>query len=61
MADDDLAEQECLNVLRGGVVDPGELERGTWRYRVRTKEATVVVAFNSDMELAMVTVWSNAR
>lgn len=59
MADDNLIQQDCLDVLRGGVVDPGELERGAWRYRVRTKNVTVVVAFNSEAELAVVTVWRN--
>lgn len=36
MAKDGLDDQDALNVLRAGVVEPGEMENGTWRYRVRT-------------------------
>lgn len=36
MAKDDLSTVDCVNVLRGGVVEPGELEKGSWRYRIRT-------------------------
>jgi hypothetical protein len=44
-------------VLCGGVVQPPELERGTWRYRVLTNRICVVVAFRSDDELVVVTAW----
>ena len=42
---DDLTMVDCANVLRAGVVEEPEFERGTWRYRVRTQRIFVVVAF----------------
>ncbi len=42
----------------GGVVEPGEMISGTWRYRIRTQTGThVVVAFRSESEAVVVTVW----
>jgi len=61
MLADDLTTVDCENVLRGGVVRPGELERGTWRYRVETSRITVVVAFRSEHELVIVTAWRMER
>jgi hypothetical protein len=52
---------DAVNVLRGGVVEPAEEERGTWRYRVRTANMTVVVAFRSKLDLVVVTAWRNKR
>jgi hypothetical protein len=40
-----------------GVVEPGEFERGTWRYRVRAGHVVVVVAFHSSTRLRVVTAW----
>jgi hypothetical protein len=57
MADDDLTTVDCVNVLRGGVVDPPEFERGSWRYRVRTARVCVVVVFRSEFNLVVVTAW----
>lgn len=57
MAKDDLTTVDCVNVLRGGVVEPGELERGSWRYRVSTGRICVVIAFRSEEELVVVTAW----
>jgi hypothetical protein len=48
---------DVVNVLRGGVVRPGELDRGTWRYQVQTGRLTVVVALRSKDELSVVTAW----
>ena len=45
----------------GGVVEPGELVSGTWRYRVRARNIWVVVAFRSESRLAIVTAWRTAR
>jgi hypothetical protein len=36
MAKDKLTEIDVVNTLRAGVASPGELERGTYRYRVST-------------------------
>jgi hypothetical protein len=57
MAKDNLTMVDVTNVLRGGVVDPGELEKGSWRYRVRTGRIAVIVAFRSETELRVVTAW----
>lgn len=57
MLADDLTTVDCANALRGGIVRPGELERGTWRYRVETNRIAVVIAFRSERELVVVTAW----
>jgi hypothetical protein len=57
MAKDNLTMVDATNVLRGGVVDPGEFENGSWRYRVRTARIAVIVAFRSETELRVVTAW----
>ena len=61
MAKDDLSLVDCINVLRGGVVERAELERGTWRYRVRAQRISVVVAFRSETRLVVVTAWRSRR
>lgn len=53
---DDLSHQDALNVIRGGVAMAGELENGTWRYRIRTPRIVVVVAFQGP-RLRVVTAW----
>ena len=61
MAKDDLSTLDCTNVLRGGVVEPPEWERGSWRYRVRTNRIFVVVSFRSETQLVVVTAWRLQR
>ena len=61
MLADDLTMVDCENVLRGGVVRPGEREHGTWRYRVETNKITVVIAFRSERELVVVTASRGGR
>ena len=57
MAKVDLVIVDCINVLRAGIVEPGEWERGTWRYRVHTQRICVAVAFRSEARLVIVTAW----
>lgn len=57
MGNDNLTLVDCVNVLRGGYPDPADLERGSWRYRVRTPRICVVIAFRSEQELVIVTAW----
>jgi hypothetical protein len=58
MAQDKLTEVDVVNVLRGGhITEPAEEVNGTWRYRVHTNLIWVVVAFRSETELVVVTVW----
>ena len=57
MLKDAMTTLDCENVLRAGVVQPPELERGTWRHRVDTARMAVVIAFRSEMELIVITAW----
>ena len=57
MKKDSLTTIDCVNVLRGGVVEPAEFENGSWRYRVRTSMMYVVVAFRSEEALVVITAW----
>ena len=57
MAKDRLTHDDVVNVLRGGLVEPPEFDRGTWRYRVRTNRIFVVIVFRSETELHVVTAW----
>jgi len=61
MAADGLDLVDCMGVLRSGVLDSAELERGTWRYLVRAGGVCVVIAFRSEHRLIIVTAWRDAR
>lgn len=52
---------DCLNVLRGGTVKEAEYESGEWRYRVHTGKMAVVVRFEDDTELMIVTAWRMSK
>lgn len=57
MAKDKLVDQDVVNVLRAGVVEPAEFENGSWRYRVKTNRICVVVVLASEREAVVVTAW----
>lgn len=57
LAKDGKSEIDAVNVLRGGVVQPGEWENGSWRYRVMTPRMAVVVAFRAEDLMVVVTAW----
>ncbi len=57
MAKDGLTLVDCVNVLRGGVVEPAEWEHDAWRYRVRTARIYVVIEFAAEEELVIITTW----
>ncbi len=57
MADDGLTAVDVENVLRAGWVEMSEYENREWGYRVRTNRIAIVVAFESEAELTVVTVW----
>jgi Domain of unknown function (DUF4258) len=57
MAKDDLTDVDVRNTLRAGTVSPGELERGTYRYRVSTSRMTAAVVFRSEVHAVVVTAW----
>jgi hypothetical protein len=56
----DIGMVDCENVLRAGVVTPGEWENGAWRYPVRTQKFTVIVQLLAEDELLVVTAWRNS-
>jgi hypothetical protein len=61
LADDGLDTGDAHNVLRGGVVDEPEYENGAWRYRVRTGRICLIVEFEGESELIVVTAWRSNR
>ena len=61
MAVDGLDMVDCVGVLRSGVVEPADLERGTWRYRVRARGVCAVISFMSESRLIIVTAWRDRR
>lgn len=54
-----IAEVDVKNVIRGGVPEGSDFEKGSWRYRIRTPKITVVVAFRSREQVVIVTTWRN--
>jgi hypothetical protein len=61
MAKDSITQDEALAVLRSGVVEPGEFEGRSWRYRVRVTRTFVVVALRSETAAVVVTAWRVRR
>ena len=57
MAQDGLQTTDCLNLLRAGVCNPPEYEKGEYRYRVETARICVVVAFASRTRMTVITAW----
>jgi len=58
---DNMTTLDCENVLRGGVVLPGEYENGSWRYKVETDRMAVVICFRSKTQLVLVTAWRKKK
>jgi len=54
---DGVNRDQAFDVMKGGIVEPAEFERGSWRYRVRAQRIYLVVAFRSEQELVVVTGW----
>ena len=61
MEQDGISQAEAIGVLRSGVVEPAEFERGGWRYRVRARRTYVVAAFRSEVAAIIVTAWRVVR
>jgi hypothetical protein len=61
MEQDGISQADAIDVLRSGVVEPAEFERGSWRYRVRAHRTYVVVAFRSPVAAVVVTAWRALR
>jgi hypothetical protein len=57
LANDGIMEADVIRVLRAGVVEPAELERGSWRYRVHARDVYAVVSFRAELTAVVVTAW----
>ena len=58
---DNLDLVDVTNVLRGGWCEPPEFENGSWRYKFCTQRMVVVVAFDSEDRLAVITAWRERK
>ena len=58
---DNMSDQDAINILRAGVHTPAEWENGRWRYRAHTGKMEVVVQFESETELRIITAWRYKR
>lgn len=65
MDNDDLCTPDIWNVLKSSdsrIIDEGELEKGSYRYRLETAFIMVVIAFTSNGDgLFIVTVWDKRK
>jgi Domain of unknown function (DUF4258) len=57
MANDNLADIDVANVIRGGAYGEAEWENGGWRHHAFTQRIVVVIEFESETELVVVTAW----
>ena len=53
---DGLTVIDAESVLRGGIVREPEWENGSWRYQVETQRIRVVVCFDDETTLILVTI-----
>jgi hypothetical protein len=58
MAKDGMTVVDATNVLRGGIYREAEWEHGGWRHRVETQRFCIVIEFDSETELIVITGWS---
>lgn len=64
MADDDMTTVDVVNVLRGGWMDgcgQYDADHCCWRYRICTHKFFVVVAFEEQSDVIIVTAWKLKR
>ena len=59
MEKDGITQHEAIGILRSGVVEPAEFEKGSWRHRVRARRSVVVVTFRSEATTVVVTAWKS--
>jgi hypothetical protein len=60
-AKDGIVMGTILNTLRSGIVEPAEWENGAWRYRVRAAQIYVVIQFDGETILIVITTWKARR
>jgi hypothetical protein len=62
---DELTTADAINVLKSSsskIYEEGELEKGSYRYRLETSNIVVVVAFSEDgMSITVITAWDKRR
>jgi hypothetical protein len=61
---DSLTIQDAKNVLLSAdcrITEEPEFHKGSWRYRVKTEMIVIVVAFNAEYSLVVVTGWRIVR
>lgn len=58
LASDRTSTIDAINVLRGGAYSEAEWENGGWRHHAYTPRFTVVIEFESDRELLVITAWT---
>jgi hypothetical protein len=61
---DGLTVVDAINILSSPdakILSDGELEKGTYRYRLETNKICLVVAFGSNEEIIVVTAWRKKR
>lgn len=57
---DDLTTVDIFNVIKSPaarIVREGEMERGSYRYRLETNNIAVIVSFISETSFVVVTAW----
>lgn len=58
LSNDGMTTEDALKVLRWGHIhEPAEMPRDTWRYRVHTTDACVVIEFDSETLALVITAW----
>jgi hypothetical protein len=57
LAKDAKTTVDAINVIRGGAYCEAEWENGGWRHHVHTQRFTVVIEFDSDTDLIVITAW----
>lgn len=57
LAKDGKTTVDAINVLRGGAYSEAEWESGGWRHQAFTARFVVVIEFDSETELIVITAW----
>ena len=52
---------DAVNCLRAGIVEEAEMDSGEWRYRIRTQKICLLVQFEAEDELLVITIWRLRR
>ena len=58
LAKDGKKTVDAVNVIRAGAYSEAEWDNGEWRHHASTQRFTVVVQFESDRQLLVITGWA---